>query len=178
MALSFGEGELSGRHRRFDTERTMFFALAAILVWLPIPLGSNRPWAWTIMELATFALTAAWIVAWALRVVRASDALVKAWPAWIALGAWLALQTLDVVELPQGLVAFLSPAAGRIHALAGDAGVREGWTTLSIDPQASRISLLKSFAYAGIFFLVLALANRRSRVLRSAQILVYAAVAP
>ena len=89
---------------------------------------------------------------------------------------WLVLQALHVVPLPAGLVEFLSPAAGRIHALARDAGVEDGWTTLSIDPQASRVSLLKSVAYAGICFLTLALANKRSRVLRMAEVLVYAAL--
>jgi O-antigen ligase len=54
--------------------------------------------------------------------------------------------------------------------------VHEEWTTLSIDPQASRVSLLKSLSYVAVFFLTLALANKRSRVLRMAQVLVYAAL--
>ena len=177
MALSFAEGKLTWDRSRFDFERAMFHAFVGLLVWLPIPLGSNRPWAWAVMEIAIFVLLAAWAVAWALGKVRAADALLKSWPAWIAMGVWLAIQALHVMELPSGLVAFLSPAAGRMHALAADAGVIDHWTTLSIDPQASRVSLLKSLAYAGIFFLALVLCNRRSRVHRLAQVLVYAAVA-
>ena len=155
----------------------MFAAFILLLAWLPIPLGSNRPWAWTIMELAAFILTGAWLVAWALEAIEPAETLRKAWPAWIALALWLLLQALHVVPLPAGFVALVSPAAGRIHALALDAGVDSGWTTLSIDPQAARVSLLKSCAYACIFFLTIALANRRSRVAQLASLLVYAAVA-
>lgn len=31
--------------------RVIFFLLCSILVWAPIPLGSNRPWAWSLLEL-------------------------------------------------------------------------------------------------------------------------------
>jgi putative inorganic carbon (HCO3(-)) transporter len=162
--------------RGWTADRALFIGLVALLVWLPIPLGSNRPWAAALMEVATFALVGVWLVAWAFDAVKPTDAMQRAWPAWIALAVWLAVQLLHLVELPPGLVAFLSPASARIHALARDAGVAEGWITLSIDPDASRLSLLRTLAYAGIFFLVLALANRRSRVLRLAEALVYAAL--
>ena len=176
MALSFPMPEITWQPRRFGAERVMFAALVLLLVWLPIPLGSNRPWAWAVMELATFILLGAWLVAWALGVTKPSEALRKAWPAWIALALWLALQAIHVVELPAGLVSFLSPASARIHALARDAGADPQLITLSIDPQAARVSLLKSLAYVSIFFLVLALANKRARVARLAQVLVYAAL--
>src|SRR5258706_2281889 len=163
--------------RQLTTERVLFAAFLVLLVWLPIPLGSNRPWSTALMEIATFGLLGAWLVAWAMDATKVAEPVRRAWPAWIVIALWLVLQGLHVVPLPVGLVEFLSPAAGRIHALARDAGVHEEWTTLSIDPQASRVSLLKSIAYAGIFFLTLALANKRSRVLRMAQVLVYAALA-
>src|SRR5215210_8570022 len=140
MALSIEASEMSWRERRpITAERVMFAAFLVLLVWLPIPLGSNRPWAWAVMELAAFILVGAWLVTWALGATRPTEAMRKAWPAWIALALWLALQAIHVAELPAGLVAFLSPAAARIHALARDAGVDPGWITLSIDPQASRV---------------------------------------
>ncbi len=177
MALSFMRDATNWQPRTVSADGVMFTALVLLLVWLPIPLGSNRPWAWTILELGAFALTGAWLVSWALDASRPSEALRKAWPAWIAIGLWLALQAVHVVPMPAGLVAFLSPSAARIHALALDAGIEPQWITLSIDPQASRVSLLKSLAYVSVFFLVLVLANRRSRVARLASLLVYSALA-
>ena len=155
----------------------MFTALLVLLLWLPIPLGSNRPWASALMEVVAFALLAAWLVAWAVGATKVSDSARNAWPAWIALAAWIGFEALHIVPLPPGLIAFLSPASAATHALAQDAGVAPGWITLSIDPHASRVSLLKTLAYASIFFLVLMLANRRSRVSRMAELLVFAALA-
>jgi O-antigen ligase len=61
--------------------------------------------------------------------------------------------------------------------MTADIGIQREVMTLSIDPQASRVSLLKSLAYSILFFLTLALANRRSRIVLLAHGLVYAAVA-
>lgn len=155
----------------------LFWAFLALLVWVPIPLGSNRPWAWMVLEVWAYVLAAAWLLAWAVGRVEVSDALRGAWPAWILLGAWLALQGLHVVPMPESWVARLSPEAARMHALAADAGLRAHAETLSIDPHASLVSLHKSLAYAAVFFLTLALVSRRSRVLVLARVLVYAAVA-
>ena len=155
----------------------MFTALLILLLWLPIPLGSNRPWASALMEVVAFALLGAWLVAWALGAAKVSDPARKAWPAWIALGGWVVFEALHLVPLPPGVVTLLSPTSAATHALAQDAGVASGWITLSIDPHASRASLLKTLAYGSVFFLVMMLANRRSRVSRMAELLVFAALA-
>jgi len=155
----------------------LFWAFVALLVWVPIPLGSNRPWAWMVLEVWAYALLALWLIAWALGAVPLTDALRRAWPAWMLLGAWLALQFLQLVALPPSWVAVLSPEAARMHALAAQAGMSQRSVTLSIDPHASWVSLYKSLAYAAIFLLALVLLARRSRVLGLARVLVYAAVA-
>ncbi|WP_165569600.1 O-antigen ligase family protein [Corallincola luteus] len=38
------------------TNRLAFGLLIAILVWVPIPLGSNRVWAWSVLEIMCFSL--------------------------------------------------------------------------------------------------------------------------
>jgi O-antigen ligase len=62
-----------------------------------------------------------------------------------------------------------------MHAMAAELGVTQGSITLSVDAEASRAALLKSLAYAGVFFLALALLTRRSRVRLLARLLVLAA---
>lgn len=160
-----------------DLERLVFLAFLSLLVWIPIPLGSNRPWAWAILEVAAFGLVAAWAVLWALGRAELPDPLRRAWPAWIALGLWLALQVLHIVQMPASWVAILSPEAARMQALASDLGIARPTMTLSVEPHASRGALLKGLAYASIFFLTLALVNRRSRVLTLARVIVYSALA-
>jgi putative inorganic carbon (HCO3(-)) transporter len=78
--------------------------------------------------------------------------------------------------MPPEWVAALSPEAARMQNLVLDLGIVRDWMTLSVDPHASRVSLLKTIAYAGVFFLVLAVVNRRSRLETLARVVVYAAV--
>jgi O-antigen ligase len=44
-----------------QSDRWLFNALLVLLFWIPIPLGSNRPWAWTIMEIYSFLLLFGWL---------------------------------------------------------------------------------------------------------------------
>ena len=130
-----------------------------------------------VLEVYAFALLAAWLVFWAVCGRELPEAVRRAWPAWIVLGLWLALQAFHTVPLPAGWVATFSPEAARMQALVAEIGIQRETTTLSIEPHASRVSLLKSLAYVTIFFLVLCLVNRRSRVQTLARVLVYAALA-
>ena len=54
------------RFVEFRAEKVLFWALLVLLVWLPIPLGSNRGWAWAVMEVWAFGLLACWLVLWAM----------------------------------------------------------------------------------------------------------------
>jgi putative inorganic carbon (HCO3(-)) transporter len=158
-------------------ERVLFWAVVALLIWSPIPLGSNRPWAWMVIEVGIYGVLSVWLLLWAARRVELSEAARGAWPAWIALTGWVVWQAIHVIPMPRGLLAVLSPEAAHLEALVEDADiVRSAWT-LSIEPHASRVSLLKTVAYAALFFLILNLANRRSRLGTLASVLVYAAVA-
>ena len=163
-------------HPVFDWSSVPFWAFLALLVWIPVPLGSNRAWAWTALEAWIFILIAACLVLWAARMLAVSDALRASWPALVVLSFWLAEQTLHVLSLPPSWVEALSPEAFRMHSLTQVLGMKPEAMTLSVDPHAARVSLMKSFAYSGAFFLALALFNRRSRVLMACRVLVYSAV--
>jgi O-antigen ligase len=160
----------------FKVEKALFWLYLGLIVWLPIPLGSNRPWAWGMFEIAAYAIFAAWMVLWALHRVHMPDPLRRAWPVLVALGALIALHVLQLVPMPASWVEALSPEAARIHAAARDARPAGSGITLSIDPHATREALLKTVAYALMFFLALALLNRRRLVLNAARVIVYASV--
>ncbi len=168
---------MRNRRSELDVEAALFWGLVALLVWVPIPLGSNRAWAWAILEDWAFVLLAAWILAWGLGRAQVSDAVRKAWPAWILLAAWIVLQAAYLVPMPPGWVEALSPESFRMQSLVEELGIHRDAMTLSIDPQSVRVSILKTLAYCSVFFLTLALVNRRSRVQMFARVLVYAAVA-
>src|SRR5512143_3748298 len=94
----------AGTEAKMRAERGALGVFLALLVWAPFPLGSNRGWAWTILEAGLFHSAALWTVGWmqrrngSLAVVRA------AWPAFALLGAWLAYLALHWTPLPEGLV--------------------------------------------------------------------------
>ncbi|MGZ5088244.1 MAG: O-antigen ligase family protein [Usitatibacter sp.] len=167
---------MSARSSPSQPEQLVFWALLLLLVWIPIPLGSNRAWAWGVLEAWAFLLLAAWLLLWGAGWVRVSNPLRRSWPAWIVLGAWIALQAVHVVPMPVSWISALSPESARVHSWVADVGIRPDMATLSVEPNASRVSLLKTLAYAAVFFLVLAVVNRRSRVLMLARALVYSAL--
>lgn len=87
--------------RTIDPEKALFWALLVLLAWVPIPLGSNRGWAWALLIALCFVLLIAWLVLWALGSVRIADPLKRAWPAFIVLGLWILLHALHVLPLPE-----------------------------------------------------------------------------
>jgi O-antigen ligase len=167
---------LWGFSLRLSLEKALFWALLALLVWVPVPLGSNRVWAWTLLEVATLVILAGWLVLWAIGRAEVAEPLRRAWPACLLLGIWLLYSASHFVPLPPSWVAILSPEAARMQSLTDVLGVERRWLTLSVDRHASQAAFLKSLAYAGIFLLVLALVNHRQRVITFVRVLVYASV--
>jgi O-antigen ligase len=161
---------------RFDPEKALFGALLALLAWVPIPLGSNRPWAWAILEVVAYALFAAWSLLWAFGRARTAEPLRRALPVLLLLGLVILLHVAQIVPMPSSWVETLSPEAARMHAAAAAAQAPGSFITLSIDRHATHEALLKTVAYVAIFFLILALTNKRARVQLLARVLVYAAV--
>ena len=157
-------------------EKALFWLLLALLVWVPIPLGSRREWSWPIFEIGLFVLTAAWLVLWAAGLARLTSAARYAWPALGLLAAWLVQQAVYLVPVPPGVIELLSPEAARMQHLTDVLGVQRTTLTLTVDPYTTRVMLLKSVAYVCLFFLVLVLVNSRQRLYMLVRALVYAAV--
>src|SRR5450755_977991 len=120
MALSLGDSHLSSRSGARNPEKLLFWALLALLVWIPVPLGSNRAWAWGVLEAISFLLIVAWLALWAFDLVRVPQPVKRAWPAWIVLGLWVALELIHIVPMPAAWVGALSPESARIHAFASE----------------------------------------------------------
>jgi len=154
----------------------VYWGLLCLLVWAPIPLGSNRGWAWSLLEVVTFLLLGGWFLLWALGRAQVSTPLQRAWPALAILGVWLLYQALHVMALPAAWVSALSPESARVQSLTDVIGITRESMTLSVDRNASLAAFLKGSMYAAIFFLVLAVVNTRPRVMILARVLVYAAV--
>ena len=159
-------------------EPFLFWAWAVLLMWAPIPLGSNRPWAWAILQIGVFCLAAIWLLASWRGVIEVSAPLRAARGYLLLLALWLAYEALYFVPLSPALLGWLSPEALRMHALADGIGVELAgtWKTLSVDPHAASVSWLKSLAYVGALVLTLAVVNSRERAKQFAYAMVFAAL--
>jgi len=144
--------------RGFD--HVAFWLFAALILWAPIPLGSNRPWAWSLLEGGIFLVGVLWLFAYAARAVELTPVLRRAWPALTLFVVWLTWLALQWIPLPTSWVTALSPHAAELHALGGQATS----ATLSIDPHATKVFWLKSVAWALAFALALLVVRSRRRL--------------
>lgn len=144
-------------------DRYVFRGLLALLVWLPLPWGSNRAWPIALFGVAVALLCAGWVwlrlrerVAWP----RARPDL--GWPLAIWL-AWLAWVAFSLLPLPQDLLGLLSPQALQVHQAVAAAGGEPRWS-LSLVPGRTVAGLLLSISYFLLYLLVVALAQPRERL--------------
>ncbi len=145
-------------------DRIAFALLLLLIAWLPIPYGSNRPWAWALMQLAVFAILSLWLVARVLDARRPPPAVA----ALAGAGAFLLLALLYVaaqaLPLPPALLESLSPRTYALYAPVL-AATTDAAAPLSIDAGTTLGECLKWAAYLGLLLLVAALVDSRARVL-------------
>ncbi len=145
-------GRTPSREKRSLTP--VWAALLLLLALLPVPLGANRPWSWSLMGLWIAILLAGWAVA--IAIGRRS----LVWrPAFIVpavigglLLAWILLSIVAGFGTPHPLWQLASEQLGR---------PLPGRIVLSVD--ASLVALMRLLSYASIFWLVLQYARDRRR---------------
>lgn len=145
-------------------DRWLFIAFLALFVWLPLPLGSNRPWAWSLMEVWVFALGAWWLLLYLSGKVSTTPAFLNAKPAFILLGLWLLLLLFQLTPIPEGLLTSISPKAVELHSLTHLQDSKKAVITATLDPFTTTDFLLKSLAYTIIFALALLLLRKTKRI--------------
>jgi len=158
-------------------EKAVFAVVVGTIAIAPVPLGSNRAWAWAALSACTAAALATWLLLWATGGVAVSRPLRKSWPVFALLAVWIANLAVSIVPLPVDWVRMASPHSAALQAQLAVVGIIPQRMTLSIEPYATRALLLKSSMYVAIFFLLLAVVNTRARLLTAVRVLVFAAVA-
>ena len=150
-----------------SADKLLFYSLCALLVWLPLPLGSNRAWAWSLMEIWVFVMMAVWCWLYFNNRVALPASVRAARFVLVLFILWLIYVSLQLMPLPPEWLSRLSPRAAEHWAGAGAPG------RISVDIKATRLALLLSLAYGLIFFLCLALVSNRRRLKTLAYTLVY-----
>ena len=150
-------------------DRHIYLGFLILIAWLPLPLGSNRPWAEGIMEIWTFSLMFLWLIAFMRNQVQTSDTYKKAAPVIGLFLLWLGWILLQIIPLPPVWVASFSPAAFDHHSLVNSSDLM----TLSLDSHATAAGWFKSLVYVLIFILSLLLIHSRRRLRQLAYVVIY-----
>ncbi len=163
------------RRTPLKSDRAVFYGLLGLLVWVPLPLGSNRTWAWTVLVLWSCLLAIGWLIGYLRGYFSITHAFWNARFALVIGTLWLLYVALAFIPLPANWVRVLSVHAYDAHVVASAAlgHPAENALTLSVDPHVTRAFWFKSVAYGCIFCLTLLVVNSRSRLELLLQILVF-----
>lgn len=141
---------------KLDEQSKPFYLFLAILFLLPIPLGANRPWAWSFFEIAIFALTI--YTTFCLR--SSKDAGVNQYMSMVLLWlAFIVIACLQIIPMPTALVELLSPASASLYANAG-ASVYY----ISTDHGQSMINFIKLLSLFCLLILTFQLVTSEQRI--------------
>lgn len=123
---------------------------------MPIPLGSNRPWAWSFFEILIFIL-GIYVV---LKREYNINSLLESYYSSIALFlAFICIAIFQIIPLPNLLLELLSPASLIVH----DSVVSQH-SYISVDHGQSIISLIKTLSYFVFHVMLLLLVNSTQRI--------------
>lgn len=143
--------------------RGLFFGLLLLLMWAPLPLGSNRDWSLALLEIWVFALGALALLGWAIRPGQFSQAPGREWRAVTLLGLGLLYLGFQLMPLPLTLLQFLAPTnALWWNTLPPAVAMDTGRLAASLD--AAVAEALKQCAYVVFFCLTLALVDSEKRL--------------
>lgn len=139
--------------------RFQYYIFLALIFWVPIPLGSNRPWAWGIIEIVVFFLLAVHLC---FAFKHKYDIFEKLLPyKYLLIGfslvqCWLILQ---YIPLPSTILYSLSPNLSNVYQYFPNE-----WRTLSLDPSETRVASFKGLAYFCIMILSILLVTSETRL--------------
>ncbi|MFT7389240.1 MAG: O-antigen ligase [Candidatus Endobugula sp.] len=133
-------------------DKWLLYGLMGLIIYLPLPLGSNRLWAWAFGEAWIFSLSASWIILNAQNKVSLPAYWKKC---WLPITALSCLLTVSLVQLLPWNLSSTSPIS-----IMADIE----WRQISLDPHATLQASLKTFSYLCLFMLVIALINTEKRI--------------
>ena len=135
--------------------RLILLLLMLVVVFSPLPLGSNREWSWTLCALLVSAITLLWVLTRGWRKGEVKRFVHPAIPLlFLAVCAWVAVQA--SAWAPQSWAHPLWSQA------AGVLGI-ELPRLVSLSAEDSWTALMRLLSYALVFFLAYQLATERSR---------------
>ncbi|MEW6441636.1 MAG: O-antigen ligase family protein [bacterium] len=137
-------------------------AAVALILLAPLPLGSVAPWARSALFLCASFLLLLWIVKSAL---AGRIELVRAGGVWALLLAYLILLGFQLLPLPEGVLAWLSPKAAELYGrLIPGYPETSGSMPLSLNPHATTLEIYRVATLFILLFVLVHQVRRRRQV--------------
>ncbi len=139
------------------TNASAFRLLLGLVLLSPLPLGSYRPWAWSLFACLVGGLLLLWCLLVITGRVRAPVPMERLWPVAIPFAlvlVWAFVQTLPGVP-PDWAHPLWNEAASALGLPVA--------ASISIDPELTRNALLRLACYGGVFWLAVQLGRDRTR---------------
>ncbi|HEX5863305.1 MAG TPA: O-antigen ligase family protein [Casimicrobiaceae bacterium] len=149
----------------------LFWAIIAVVVLLPLPLGAVYQWSWGLMSSVVGIVLAVWSVRVALGLQDVAFGMRRVWPLEVSFGlvvVWIVLQVLPFTP------------AGWHHPLwstTADVLGEETYSAISLNPFDTLSGLVRLLAYAGIFWIALQYCRRAGRARQVLLAIVYSGLA-
>lgn len=136
------------------TLRLTSYWLVFVILWAPLPIGSNRPWSAGL--LSALGLAAFLGVLWGRGAasLRARDV---GWAGWL-LVIWAALPVLQIVPFSSQMLSWVSQVSSQAYQLAGV----ESTAPISLDRAATVTALLLQLSWVAVFLTVRCIAREKS----------------
>ncbi|MFZ6848611.1 O-antigen ligase family protein [Undibacterium sp. RuRC25W] len=147
----------------------LFRALLALIVYLPLPLASNRTWAIAILVTLVAILFGATLIVWRKQLNAMLEHLDQFRAPLIIFFLFLMVSVLQVTPLPDAVIQLLSPEAYNVQVIAG----LQGHMHLSLDVYQSRLMLGLTTSYLSVFMLCLLLVRDAERLSLLMSVLVW-----
>ncbi len=161
--------------RPSSPDKPLFYAFCALLVWLPLPMASELPFAWSIMVIWVNLIFLGWCWLYVQNKITITQNCRAAWFVLFIFCLWLLYIAFQLMPLPVSLLERLSPRSlehwSSVQHLRGEGELLKA--SISVDPKITKVGLLLSSSYALIFFLALSLVSNRQRLKTLAYTLVY-----
>lgn len=149
------------------THRHLFHAFLILLLWVPLPLGSNRPWSWGMMEVWICTLLAVWAGMHLIHrtphahIWSPNATLPAHRSAILLLFLGTAYPLWQTIPWSETMLAFISPMTLTLRQLSGGTTLAG---PISLDLHATWVEWLKGTAYLGAFWLTLVLTPTRTHL--------------
>lgn len=151
-------------------DRWIMAMLLVLLVWVPLPMASNRLWSMGLLIVlaVTLLLATAWV--WRKQSLLACVRLGKFKLPIFFFASIVTLSWFQVIPLPSAVLEAISPKAAEMH-LPGPSA------TVSLDLFQTHVAASLSFAYFSVFLVSLLTVRNASRLDLLARTLVFSALA-